>query len=193
MIEYIKGEIHEITPTNVVVEASNIGYSINVSLNTFSLINDKKTCKLYIHEVIREDAHVLFGFENKKEREVFRLLISVSGIGANTARMILSSMTAYEVEKSILQNEVETFNKIKGIGIKTAQRVIVDLKDKVGKSDTDNNIFATLNNTIKEESLSALVMLGFNKKESEKLVDKVLKEKSDMSVEELIKEVLKRL
>jgi holliday junction DNA helicase RuvA len=193
MIEYIIGNIQEITPTNVVIEAANVGYMINISLNTFSLINNNSKCKLFIHEIIREDAHLLFGFENKKEREIFRLLISVSGIGSNTARMILSSMTAFEVEKAILQSEVATFNKIKGIGTKTAQRVIVDLKDKVGKSDLSDNIFDTQNNTIKEESLSALVMLGFNKKESEKLIDKVMSETTGITVEELIKEALKRL
>lgn len=193
MIEYIKGDISEITPTNVVLENSGVGYFINISLNTFSLINNETKCKLFIHEVIREDAHTLFGFENRKEREIFRLLISVSGIGANTARMILSSMNAVEVENAILRSEVATFNKIKGIGTKTAQRVIVDLKDKVGKGDSENNIFEIQNNTIKEESLSALVMLGFSKKESEKLIDKVIKETKDITVEELIKEALKRL
>lgn len=193
MIDYIHGKITELTPAFVVVETGGIGYFISISLNTYTQLNSLETCKIFVHEVIREDAHSLYGFFTKSEREIYQLLISVSGIGPNTARMILSSMLPNEVEMCILANDVNAFKNIKGIGLKTAQRIIVDLKDKVGKSENNDNIFVLPNNTKKDESLSALVMLGFNKKNSEKLIDKLISEKPNITVEDLIKEALKTL
>ena len=193
MIDYIHGKITELTPAFVVVETGGIGYFISISLNTYTQLNSLETCKIFVHEVIREDAHSLYGFFTKSEREIYQLLISVSGIGPNTARMILSSMLPNEVEMCILANDVNAFKNIKGIGLKTAQRIIVDLKDKVGKSEISDNIFVLPNNTKRDESLSALVMLGFNKKNSEKLIDKLISEKPNITVEDLIKEALKTL
>lgn len=193
MISYIKGEIADKSPAHVVLDVQGIGYHINISLNTFSKISDKKNVRLYIHEIIREDTHELYGFTSIREREVFRLLISVSGIGANTARMILSSLQVSEVEQVIVGGDVDALKSIKGIGLKTAQRVIVDLKDKIGKSDLSAEIITPANNTIKNEALSALVMLGFTRNASEKAINKVFKTSGDASVEELIKLALKQL
>jgi Holliday junction DNA helicase RuvA len=193
MIDFIEGKIAELTPAHVVVETNGVGYFISISLNTYTQLNSLEKCKMFIHEVIREDTYALYGFFTKVERTIYQLLISVSGIGPNTARMILSSMLPNEVEISILNNDVNAFKNIKGIGLKTAQRIIVDLKDKVGKSDNDDNIFILPNNTIKDESLSALVMLGFNKKNSEKLIDKLIADNPKIKVEDLIKEALKTL
>jgi Holliday junction DNA helicase RuvA len=175
MFEYIKGKISEITPTYIVLENNSVGYYIEISVNTFSQIDEKNEILLFLHQVIREDAHKLFGFTTKKEREIFRLLISVSGIGANTARMMLSSMIPDEIEGAILDGNVNLLKSIKGVGAKTAQRVIVDLRDKVGKIDESSNIFVEQDNTLKNEALSALVMLGFAKNTVEKALDKLLK------------------
>ena len=193
MFEYISGEVLEITPTYSVISNQGIGYFINISVHTYSLIQNQKQVKLFIHQVIREDAHLLFGFSTKEEREIFRHLISVSGIGANTARMMLSSLSPAEIQAAILQNNVSLLQSIKGIGTKTAQRVIIELKDKIGKADKISEIFPALDNTIQEESLSALVNLGFSKSMAEKVIRQIHHEKSDLSVEELIKEALKRL
>ena len=193
MFEFIKGEIRDISPTYVVLENNGIGYFINISINTYSKISESADCLLYIYEAIREDAHQLFGFADKDERQVFLHLISVSGIGANTARVMLSSLTPNDIKTAIAQNNVVLIKSIKGIGTKTAERVIVDLRDKVGKlSETDQNI-VSIDNTIKDEALSALVMLGFPKAKVDKVINSILKESSNLRVEELIKESLKRI
>ncbi|MFO7843384.1 MAG: Holliday junction branch migration protein RuvA [Bacteroidales bacterium] len=193
MYEFITGEIKEIYPTYIVLENSGIGFFINISVNTYSQVTGKEKCRLYIYEVIREDAHQLYGFFDKKERNTFLQLISVSGVGANTARMMLSSLHADEIENAILQGDVNLLKSIKGIGAKSAQRIIVDLRDKVGKTDDTGQIISTLNNTIKEEALSALVMLGFPKAKVDKLINTILKEQKDLTVEDLVKESLKRI
>ncbi len=193
MYEYLQGEIKELNPTYLVLEISGIGYFIHISVNTYAKLNEKKNCLVYIHQVIREDAHLLFGFADKIEREMFLQLISVSGIGANTARMMLSSMSPEEIRSAILHSNIVLLKSIKGVGAKTAERIIVDLRDKVGKITDDSEILIPLNNTIKEEALSALVMLGFPKAKIDKLLVDILKERRDCTVEELVKESLKRI
>jgi holliday junction DNA helicase RuvA len=193
MINYIKGTITEINPTSVTLETGGIGYFINISVNTFSRLDGKTEFKILIHEVIREDAHQLFGFADEEEREIFRLLISVSGIGANTARMMLSSLSPAEVEKAITESNVNVLKSVKGIGLKTAQRVIVDLKDKVGKLSGTGEIFALADNTKHDEALSALVMLGFARSAVTKVLDKIIREEKNLTVEDLIKRALKNL
>ena len=193
MINYIKGTITEINPTSVTVETGGIGYFINISVNTFSKLDGKSEFKILVHEVIREDAHQLFGFADKEERDIFRLLISVSGIGANTARMMLSSLHPAEVEKAILESNVNVLKSVKGIGLKTAQRVIVDLKDKVGRQSQSSEIFTFEDNTKREEALSALVMLGFAKSAVSKVLEKIIREEKNLTVEDLIKRALKNL
>lgn len=193
MYEFITGEIKEIFPTYIVLENSGIGYFIHISVNTYSKISGKEECKLYIYEAIREDAHLLYGFFDKSEREMFLHLISVSGVGANTARMMLSSLHPDEIRDAIVQGNVDLLKSIKGIGAKSAQRIIVDLRDKVGKATGDQQLVATLNNTIQDEALSALVMLGFPKNRVDKLINDILKEKKDLTVEDLVKESLKRI
>lgn len=193
MYEYIEGKVVEKTPTFIVIEAGNVGYFINISLNTFTRLSDKSQCRLFMHQIIRDDAHLLFGFVDKREREIFRYLISVSGIGANTARLILSSLTPDDIVKAINEGNVYLLKSIKGIGIKTAQRIIVDLKGKVGKEVEMTEIFMTESNTIQEESLSALVHLGFTKSVVDKVIRQILMERKDLTVEEVVKEALKRL
>jgi Holliday junction DNA helicase RuvA len=194
MINYIKGAITEISPTSVTIETGGIGYFINISVNTFSKLDGKSEYQILIHEVIREDAHQLFGFADKEERDIFRLLISVSGIGANTARMMLSSLIPAEVEKAILESNVNLLKSVKGIGLKTAQRVIVDLKDKVGKlSSSTGEIFTFEDNTKREEALSALVMLGFARSAVSKVLEKIIREEKNLTVEDMIKRALKNL
>ncbi len=194
MFEYINGKIAELNGSYAIIEAAGIGYFIKISLNTYSLLKDKTEAKLYLHQVLREDTNDLYGFIDKPGREIFRLLISVSGIGSNTARVMLSSLTTAEIQKAILENDVNTIKSIKGIGIKTAQRVIVDLRDKIGKVAADaTDIFDTSSNTNKDESLSALVMLGFTKKLAEKAIDKATKSDNNLSVEDIIKKSLKTL
>jgi Holliday junction DNA helicase RuvA len=193
MLDFIKGEIIEILPTSVVIEVNGIGYDINISLFTYSKLQQKKACLLFVHQVIREDAHLLFGFITRDEREIFRQLISVSGIGANTARMILSSMTPEEVRHAIATANVVLLKSIKGIGAKSAERIIVDLKDKILKSEDASQLFKSVDNTIKNEALSALEVLGFSKKNSQKVIDELLTTDSSMPVEELIKRALKLL
>ncbi|MDZ7740105.1 MAG: Holliday junction branch migration protein RuvA [Bacteroidales bacterium] len=190
MIEHIKGKITSLTPTYAVVETGGLGYFVNISLSTFSKLENMEECSLLIHEVIREDAHLLFGFVNAEERYIFRLLISVSGVGANTARMMLSSVEAQGIQQAILQSDVNLLKGIKGIGAKTAQRIIVDLKDKVGKSADAGEIFAEQGNTIREEAFTALVMLGFPKNSVNKVLDRLLREERDLTVEQLIKKAL---
>lgn len=193
MINYIKGTITEINPTSVTIETGGIGYFVNISVNTFSKLDGKSEFKILVQEVIREDSHQLFGFADKEEREIFRLLISVSGIGANTARMMLSSLSPGEVEKAILESNVNVLKSVKGIGLKTAQRVIVDLKDKVGKQASGGEIFTFEDNTKREEALSALVMLGFAKSAVSKVLEKIIREEKNLTVEDLIKRALKNL
>lgn len=193
MYEYIQGTLAEVSPAYAIVETGNIGYFINISLHTFSNISGKKEVKLLIHQIVRDDARLFFGFADKHEREIFRMLISVSGIGANTARMMLSTLSPAELSKAIMEADVNLLKSIKGIGVKSAQRVVVDLKDKVGTSGDASEIFKEESNTLKEESLSALVMLGFSKASVQKVLEKILREERDITVEELVKEALKRL
>jgi holliday junction DNA helicase RuvA len=193
MIDYIKGDITQITPTFVIIETAGIGYSVNISLTTFSRLEKQKTFKILIHEVIREDSHQLFGFADGEEREIFRLLISVSGVGANTARMMLSSLNPAEIEKAITGSDANLLKSIKGIGLKTAQRIIIDLKDKLGKHGASDEIFAFADNTRREEALSALVMLGFAKSAVSKVLDKIVREEKNLTVEDMIKRALKNL
>lgn len=193
MLEYIKGEIADLTPTSAILELNGLGYEVQISLFTYSALQGQSQCRLYIHEVIREDAHILFGFLTQTEREIFRLLISVSGVGSNTARMILSSMSPDEVKHAIAAGNVDTLRQIKGIGAKSAQRIIVDLKDKVGKAGEAPEIFQKADNTNRKEALSALEVLGFSKKQSEKIIDKLLSADPELSVEGLIKQALKLL
>lgn len=197
MIDYIKGDIAELTPASVTVECGGIGYFAHISLNTYSKLNASKAAKLYIHESIREDAHVLFGFADKHEREIFLHLISVSGVGPSTARMILSSLSSKELESVIASENVTLLQSVKGIGAKTAQRIIVDLKDKIKFSDDVGvslsvSASATISETGKE-AVSALVMLGFAQAASQKAVSKILKESPALAVEVIIKEALKRM
>jgi holliday junction DNA helicase RuvA len=193
MIEFIKGRITTLSPTHTVIEAGGIGYFINISLSTFTKLEGKSDFQILIHEIIREDSHQLFGFADIQERDIFRHLISVSGVGAATSRMMLSSLTPVEIEKAILSSDVNTLKSIKGIGLKTAQRIIVDLKDKLGKPEGTGEIFAFADNTKREEALSALVMLGFGKNAVIKVLDKIVKEEKSLSVEDLIKKALKSL
>jgi len=193
MIEHIQGKLVEKNPTNAVIECSGVGYNINISLNTFSKIPDAENLKLYTHLVIREDAHLLYGFYEKTERDIFRMLISVSGVGVNTARVILSTLTPSQAQEAIVSENVDQLKSVKGIGAKTAQRIILDLKDKVGKNIDISNISLPAHNTNKEEALSALEVLGFTRKQSLKVIDKFLKNEPGLSVEELIKSALKVL
>ncbi|MCH5308922.1 MAG: Holliday junction branch migration protein RuvA [Prevotella sp.] len=199
MIEYIKGELTELTPALATVEAAGIGYGLNITLNTFSAIQGKKEIKLYVYEAIREDAHLLYGFVNKKEREMFLLLISVSGVGANTARMILSSLSVSELCNAISTNNERAMKGVKGIGLKTAQRIIVDLRDKIvamGITDeipTGGSIAAPVNNQVKDEAVSALTMLGFAPAPSQKVVVAILQEQPDAPVETVVKLALKQI
>ncbi|MBW6501230.1 MAG: Holliday junction branch migration protein RuvA [Bacteroidales bacterium] len=193
MIDYLKGSITEITPTWITIETAGVGYFVNISLTTFSRLEGKTDYKILIHEVIREDAHQLFGFADREERDIFRHLISVTGVGAGTARMMLSSLTPPEVGKAIISSDVNVLKNVKGIGLKTAQRIIVDLKDKVGKHAGTGEIFAFADNTKREEALSALVMLGFARSAVSKILDKITGEGKNLTVEELIKLALKNL
>ncbi|MFP4018115.1 MAG: Holliday junction branch migration protein RuvA [Bacteroidales bacterium] len=193
MYEFIRGKIEEITPAYVILVNNNVGYFLNITLNTYTFLREKEECSLYLHEVIREDAFILYGFSEKSEREVFRQLLSVSGIGANTSCMILSSLNVSELKNAIINEEVNTLKNIKGIGAKSAQRIIVDLKDKLSKEETSEEIFSGIDNTIKDEAFSALVTLGFNKKKVEKVLDDIVRKKSDIGVEELVKKALSKL
>ena len=193
MIDYIKGTVTQITPTFVTVETSGVGYFINISLTTFSKLENNKEIKILIHEVIREDAHQLFGFADSHERDIFRHLISVTGVGANTARMMLSSLNPAEIEQAIIGSDFNVLKSVKGIGLKTAQRIIIDLKEKLGKQAGSGEIFAISDNTNREEALSALVMLGFAKSAVSKVLDKIVREQKNLTVEEMIKRALKNL
>ncbi len=193
MITQIRGRLIEKNPTYVVVDCNGVGYLLNISFNTFSVLPNDENILLYTHLAVREDAHTLYGFISKMEREMFRLLISVSGVGASTARTMLSSMTAQEIQQAIANEDVKVIQSAKGIGAKTAQRLIVDLKDKVIKTFDINEVVVIESNTNKDEALSALEVLGFARKQSEKVIVKILKETPDASVETLIKQALKNL
>jgi Holliday junction DNA helicase RuvA len=194
MFDYFKGKLIEKTPTEAVVECNGIGYFFQISLQTFSNIKEVENIKLYAHLLIKEDAHSLFGFTSKAERTAFRQLISVSGVGANTARVILSSMTTEELFNAIIMNNVAALQSIKGIGAKTAQRLILDLKDKVGKLDGQIEKNTDSHNTNREEALSALVMLGFARPAADKALLKVIESQGfTLSVEDLVRRALKIL
>ena len=194
MIEYIKGEIADLTPTYCVLETNGVGYMLNVSLVTYQELQGQSAARLYVYENIREDAHVLYGFWTKAERELFLLLISVSGVGAATARMILSSFTVAELQEIIATGNVNAIKSVKGIGLKSAQRIIVDLKDKIGTMHnaqcTMHNVVVATNNENMEEAVAALVALGFQKAASVKVVEKLMKEDASMAVGKIVKRAL---
>ena len=198
MIEYIKGELAEITPAMAVIDCHGVGYGINISLNTYSAIQGKKETKLFIYEVIREDTYMLYGFSTKQERELFLLLISVSGIGGNTARMILSALSPAELCTVISTGNEKLLKTVKGIGLKTAQRIIVDLKDKIASIGGEQGVpvsklAAAANSEVYEEAVAALTMLGFAPAPSQKVVAEILKDDPSTAVEMVIKLALKRL
>ena len=193
MITQIRGKLVEKNPTYAVVDCNGVGYLMHISLNTYSSLPNDENALLYTHLSVREDAHTLYGFSTKMEREVFLLLTSVSGVGPSTARTMLSSMTSQEVQQAIASEDVKLIQSVKGIGAKTAQRVIVDLKDKVLKTFDVDEVSVVQNNTNKEEALSALEVLGFVRKQAEKVIGEILKETPDASVEMLIKQALKKL
>ncbi|MEN8185738.1 MAG: Holliday junction branch migration protein RuvA [Bacteroidota bacterium] len=193
MITFVKGKLVEKNPTHVVIECNGIGYFILISLHTFSNLPDRENARLYTHLSIREDAHTLYGFYDKTEREIFKLLISVSGVGPSTAMTMLSSMTSEQIQQAIAHDDVATIKSVKGIGPKTAQRVILDLKDKILKTYDVTDDLSAGDNTIKNEALSALEVLGFQRKNSEKIIKKILQVSPDTNLEELIKQALKQL
>lgn len=193
MIDYITGTVTELNPACVVVECNGIGYSINISLNTYAELDKAATCRILIHESIREDAHILFGFVSADERDLFRQLISVSGVGAGTARIMLSSVKPADLREAIISGDVGILKGVKGIGLKTAQRIIVDLKDKIGKRAVSGEIIAFSDNTAREEALSALVMLGFARNSATKVIDNLLRENKTLQVEEIVRRALKLL
>jgi len=193
MITQIKGKLVEKNPTQVVIDCNGIGYEINISLFTFSSLSSDENIKLFTHLQVREDAHILYGFFTVLERAVFRLLISVSGIGSSTARTMLSSLTPAEIQHAIGTEDVATIQGVKGIGLKTAQRLIIELKDKIKSLQGTDEIPVFKSNTIKEETLSALEVLGYSRKASEKIVDKLIQGEPDSSVEGLIKSALNKL
>ncbi len=205
MIEYIQGELTELTPTLAVVEAGGVGYALNISLNTYTGVQGKKQAKLYVHEVLvaggRDDSFTLYGFASRQERELYRMLISVSGVGANTARMMLSSMTPAELCDAIANGNEKAIKGVKGIGLKTAQRVIVDLKDKIVSSGIASELHVsagskgqpTVNSAVKDEAVTAMTMLGFSPAPAAKVVTAILTEQPDLAVETVIKEALKRI
>ena len=199
MIDYIKGEIAELQPATAVIECHGIGYALSISLNTYSAIQGKKNVKLYVFESIREDSHVLYGFVSKKEREMFELLITVSGVGPNTARMMLSSMSVAELCNAISRGDERLIKGIKGIGKMTAQRIIVDLRDKIvalGIADEipAGGVVATpVNNAVRDEAVAALTMLGFAPAPTQKVVVGILMSQPDLPVEQVVKQALKQI
>ena len=196
MIDYIKGEIDELSPTQMIMECNGIGYELNISLTTYSAFNGKKGGKIYAYEVIREDAHLLFGFATREERELFLLLTSVSGVGPNTARMILSSLPPVELINVIAMGDDVSLTSVKGIGSKTAQRIVVDLRNKVKPVESIGEKYKAVpgsRSEAAEGAVSALVMLGFQKAASQKVVDSIIKKSPSESVEQIIKDALKML
>lgn len=199
MIDYIKGELAELSPASATVEAAGVGYAMSISLTTYSAIQGKNTVKLYVYEAIREDAYVLYGFSGKKEREMFQLLITVSGVGANTARMVLSSMSVAELCAAISTGDERLIKSIKGIGLKTAQRIIVDLKDKIvalGIADelpAGGSVAVAVDTAVRDEAVAALTMLGFSPAPTQKVVVQILKDQPDATVEQVVKLALKQI
>lgn len=194
MITQLQGKLVEKNPTYVVIDCGGVGYFVNITLHTFSLLPEGEFIKLYTYLQIKEDSHTLYGFSTKAEREIFVLLLSVSGVGANTARTMLSSLTAAHIRSAVINGDVVSIQSVKGIGAKTAQRVILDLKEKMVKLQNFEDVSLTTSNTNKEEALAALEVLGFARKQSEKVVDKIVKSASgEISVEEIIKQALKNL
>ena len=193
MITHIQGKLIEKNPSFVIIDCSGVGYLLRISLQTYSKLSNDEFCMLFTHLSIKEDAHTLFGFFDKDERELFRQLISVSGVGPNTAQMILSSLTPHEIQQAILTDNVKVLQGVKGIGGKTAQRIILDLKDKISKLGITVNSSTNSYNTIREEALSALTMLGFSKNSIEKSIEKELQDGANLEVEELVKRVLKKM
>ncbi|HEU0135688.1 MAG TPA: Holliday junction branch migration protein RuvA [Flavobacterium sp.] len=193
MIAHIQGKLTEKTPTDVIIDCAGVGYHINISLHTYSMLPATDHIKLFTYLQIKEDAHTLFGFVEKSEREIFKMLLSVSGIGASIARTMLSSLEPKQIIQALATGDLATIQSIKGIGSKTAQRAILDLKDKVLKIYDVDEVSMSQNNTNKEEALSALEVLGFNKKLAEKSVDRIVKEHPDATVEAIIKQALKNL
>lgn len=199
MIDYIKGELAELSPASATVEAAGVGYAMSISLTTYSAIQGKNTVKLYVYEAIREDAYVLYGFSGKKEREMFQLLITVSGVGANTARMVLSSMSVAELCAAISTGDERLIKSIKGIGLKTAQRIIVDLKDKIvalGIADelsAGGSAAVAVDTAVRDEAVAALTMLGFSPAPTQKVVVQILKDQPDAPVEQVVKLALKQI
>ncbi len=191
MYEFIEGDFVEKSPAHLIIKASHLAYYIHISVFTYSQVSSQENGRIYLHFVVREDAQILYGFSSREEREIFRMLISVSGVGANTARLILSSLSPEEVTHAILAGNVSVLQGIKGIGAKSAQRIIVDLKDKVGKGAGIDELFFSKDNTSREEALSALVALGFPKKTVEKVLARILSEQPELSVEEVVKAALK--
>jgi len=193
MITQIIGRLVEKTPTQVVIDCNGVGYAVHISLHTFSQISNEESIKLFTHLQVREDAHTLFGFHTPIERSIFLLLISVSGIGASTARTMLSSLEPQQIQRAILSEDLNTIKSVKGIGLKTAQRVLIELKDKMINLHDGEEIQVLANNTIKDEALSALEVLGYSRKQSERIVDRIIQTTPDCSVEGLIKEALNKL
>jgi Holliday junction DNA helicase RuvA len=190
MIDYIRGKVAECSPAHAVIDVNGVGYFISIALSTYTALQGKEEACLYVHESIREDAYSLFGFLNSNERELFRYLISVSGIGANTGRMMMSAHSAAELQHAIVNDNINLLKGIKGIGLKTAQRIVVELKDKLGKLEIQDNLFVVSDNSVKEEALSALVMLGFAKAASQKVIDAILTQTPDAKVEAVIRKAL---
>jgi len=193
MITHLSGKLVEKNPTYLIIECNGVGYFLNISLHTFALVPDEENIRIYTHLQVKEDSHTLFGFVEKAERQIFLLLISVSGIGPSIARTMLSSLNPAQVRDAIAGGDVPTIQAVKGIGAKTAQRVIVELKDKILKVYDIDEVSLQSDNTTKEEALSALEVLGFNRRQSEKVVDRVLSQDSSLSVEGIIKQALKNL
>ena len=193
MITHIKGRLVEKSPTELVIDCNGIGYLVNISLNTFALLSDSEAISLYTHLQVKEDSHTLFGFFDKSERNLFRKLISVSGIGASTARTMLSSLNPQEIQRAILTENVSTIQSVKGIGLKTAQRVIIELKDKVNLADASGEISISSLNQNREEALSALEVLGYSRKQTSKVVDELINNDPEISVEKIIKNSLNKL
>jgi len=191
MYEFIEGEFVERSPAHLIVRAGPLAYHIQISVYTYTQISKQDRGRIYLHFIVREDAQMLFGFSSREEREIFKMLVSVSGVGANTARLILSSLSPEEISQAILAGNVSALQGIKGIGAKSAQRIIVDLKDRIGKGAGIEELFFSQDNTNREEALSALVALGFPKKAVEKILTRILSEQPDLSVEEIVKAALK--
>ena len=193
MITQLQGRLIEKNPTYVVINCHGVGYEVNISLHTYGMIGSDENIRLYTHLQIREDAHTLYGFYQPMERSIFRLLISISGIGASIARTMLSSMTPIEIQQAIVHEDLAAIKAVKGIGLKTAQRVLIELKDKIQNVAGMDEIPALKSNTIKEETLSALEVLGYPRRQAEKVIDNIIQSAPDSSVEELIKQALNKL